>query len=89
MEILKRFGMQDCRAMAAPMVTNWKKIDATRFEGVDPTLYMQLTGSLIHLVNTRPDMSFAVNTLSQFMVESRRVHWLATKHVLRYLRGTM
>jgi hypothetical protein len=88
-EILKRFGMQDCRPMSTPMVTNWKKIDASRSEAVDPTLYRQLIGSLMYLVNTRPDICFAVNTLSQFMVESRRVHWVAAKHVLRYLRGTV
>jgi hypothetical protein len=29
----------------------------------------------------------AVSTLSQFMVDSRHFHWVATKHVLRYLRG--
>jgi hypothetical protein len=32
---------------------------------------------------------FAVNTLSQFMVGLRQEHWVATKHMLRYLRGTM
>jgi hypothetical protein len=41
------------------------------------------------LVNTRPDIFFAVNTLSQFMVEPRHFHWVATKHVLRYLHGTV
>ena len=41
----------------------------------------------MYLVNTRPDICYAVNTLSQFMVEPKRAHWLATKHVLRYLRG--
>jgi hypothetical protein len=30
---------------------------------------------------------FAMNTLSQFMVEPRKEHWVATKHVLKYLRG--
>jgi hypothetical protein len=75
--------------MATPMVTNWKKIDASKLEGVDPTLYRQLIGSLMYLVNTRPDLCFAVNTLSQFMVEPKRVHWVAAKHVLRYLRGTV
>jgi hypothetical protein len=49
-------------------------------------MYMQLIGSLI---NTRLDICFAVSTLSQFMVESRHVHWVAAKHVLRYLRGTV
>jgi hypothetical protein len=43
----------------------------------------------MYLVNTRPDICFAVNTLSQFMVELRRVHWVAAKHVLRYLCGTV
>ena len=43
----------------------------------------------MYLVNTRPNICFAVNTLSQFMVEPRRVHWVAAKHVLRYLQGTV
>ncbi|KAH9310867.1 hypothetical protein KI387_025902, partial [Taxus chinensis] len=29
------------------------------------------------------------NSLSQFMVEPKRVHWTAAKHVLHYLRGTI
>jgi hypothetical protein len=43
----------------------------------------------MYLVNTRPNICFVVNTLSQFMVELRQVHWVATKHVLRYLTGTV
>jgi hypothetical protein len=42
----------------------------------------------MYLVNTGPDICFTVSTLGQFMVESRHFHWVATKHVLRYLRGT-
>jgi hypothetical protein len=49
---------------------------------------MQLIGSLMYLTNTRPDICFAVNQLSQFMVEPTRVHWVVVKHVLRYLQGT-
>eukprot|EP00253_Pinus_taeda_P002952 PITA_02952 len=69
--------------MATPIITNWKKIDASEDKNVDPTLYRQLRGSLMHLVNTRPDICYDVNTLSQFMVEPKRVHWAAIKHVLR------
>jgi hypothetical protein len=88
-EILKKFRMEDCRLMSTPMITNLRKLNASEDELVDPTLYRQLIGSLMYLVNTRSDICFAVNTLSQFMVEPRRVHWVATKHVLRYLHGTM
>eukprot|EP00253_Pinus_taeda_P036418 PITA_36418 len=37
----------------------------------------------------RPNICYAVNTLSQFMVEPKRAHWATTKHVLRYLQGTI
>jgi hypothetical protein len=43
----------------------------------------------MYLVNTRSDICFAMNTLSQCMVEPRRAHWTTTKHRLRYLRGTI
>jgi hypothetical protein len=43
----------------------------------------------MYLMNTRPDICFEVNTLSQFLVQPRRVHLVATKHVMRYLKGTM
>jgi hypothetical protein len=42
----------------------------------------------MYLANTKPDICFAVNTFSQYMVEPRRVHVMAEKHVLRYLKGT-
>ena len=56
---------------------------------MDPTLYRQLIGSLMYLVNSRLDLCFVVNTLGQFMVEPRRVHGVAAEHVLRYLAGTL
>jgi hypothetical protein len=43
----------------------------------------------MYLVNTRPDICFAVNTLSQFQVEPRHDHWIAAKNVLRYIHGTI
>ena len=75
--------------MATLMITNWKKVDTSEDDEADPTLYRQLIRSLMYLVNTRPNICYAVNTLSQFMVEPRRAHWAAAKHILRYLRGTV
>ena len=46
-----------------------------------------MIGSLMYLMNIRPDICFAMNTLSQFLKNLRHVHLIATKHILRYLRG--
>jgi hypothetical protein len=43
----------------------------------------------MYLVNTRHDICYAVNVLSQFMSQLRQTHWIAKEHVLRYLRGTV
>jgi hypothetical protein len=75
--------------MAIPMTINLKLLSDSSSYLVDPTMYKQLIGSLMYLVNTRPDICFAVNTLSQHMVEPRHVHWMETKHMLRYLHDTI
>jgi hypothetical protein len=70
-EILKRFGMLDCKEMATPMVSNLKLLQDTTLETVDVTLYREMVGSLMNLTNTRPDICFVVNTLSQYMEQPR------------------
>jgi hypothetical protein len=88
-KILQKFGMMDCKSMDTPMTTNIRKLRDSDSDPVDPSLYRQLIGSLIYLVNTQPDICFVLNTLSQFQVEPRHEHWIATKHVLRYIPGTI
>jgi hypothetical protein len=88
-KILQKFGMMDCKSMATPMVTDLRKLRDSDSDPVDSSLYRQLIGSLMYLVNTRPNICFVVNMLSQFQVEPRHEHWIAAKHILRYLRGTI
>ena len=88
-EILKRFKMMDCKSRTMPMTMNLKLFGDITSEIVDATLYKKMIGSLMYLTNTRPYICFAVNTLSQYMVEPRHVHLIGTKHVLRYLEGTL
>ena len=88
-EILKRVGMMDCKAMTTPMESNLKLLSDASSELIDATMYRQMIGSLMYLMNTRPDICFAVNTLSQFLTDLRHVHLIAAKHILRYLRGTV
>ena len=71
-----------------PLPSGWRKEDATSAEVGDATVYRQLVGSLMYLVNTRLEICYAVNQLSQAMVKPTKLFWKAGKHVLRYLRGT-
>ena len=90
-DVLWRFRMMDCKSMATPMVLNLKKLHeiASGTDLVDSTMYRHLIGSLLYLVHTRPNICFVVSALSQFMTDPRHVHWIATKHVPRYLHGTI
>ena len=68
----------DYKAMTTPMASNMKLLSDASLETVDATMYFQL----MYLTNTTPDICFTVNTL-------RHVHLITTKHILRYLRGTV
>jgi hypothetical protein len=74
--------MLECKSMNTPMETNLKLL-------VDVTLYKQIIGSLMYMMNTRPDICFVVNTLSRYLLDPRRVHLVFVKHVMRYLKGTL
>ena len=76
MNMLKRFGMLDYKSIDTPMDAKLKKLrDSASYSNlIDPTMYRQLIGSLLYLMNTRPDICFAVNALSHFMCESRKIH---------------
>jgi hypothetical protein len=85
-EIMKKFDMLKCKSMNTPMETKLKLPIDTSSKLVDATLYRQIVGSIMYLTNTRPDVCFS---LSQCLVEPRRVHLDAAKHVMRYLKGTL
>ena len=53
------------------------------------TLYRQFVGSLIYLTVTRPDISYAVHVVSQFMAAPRSPHYAVVLRILRYLKGTI
>ncbi|GKD33069.1 uncharacterized mitochondrial protein-like protein [Tanacetum coccineum] len=54
----------------------------------DLSLYQTIMGSLIYLTVTRPNISYAVHNVSQFVSAPTTIHWAVVLHILRYLRGT-
>lgn len=55
----------------------------------DATLFRQIVGSLFYLTITRPDISFSVGVVSQFMDKPCESHLIAAKRILRYIKGTL
>ena len=88
-EILKKFRMMDCKVITTPMESNLKLMCYASSESIDAMMYHQMISSLMYMMNTRPNICFVVNTLSNFLVNLRHVHLIDSKHVLRYLKGTM
>ena len=86
--LLEKFGMDQCRAVATPLQQNLKLSSDDGTKEVDATMYRQLVGSLIYLTTTRPELAYSVSVLSQFMSKPLESHWIAAKCVLRYLSGT-
>ena len=88
-DLISRAGLIDNKAVDTPLELN-VKLRSTDGELVsNPTLYRQLVGGLIYLTITRPDISYAVHVVSQFMTSPRTVHFAAVLRILRYVRGTM
>ena len=77
------------KVMDTPMALNLKLLSDASSELVDSMMYRQMIGSLMYLTNTRPDICFVVNTLSQFLPDPIHVHLIAAKHIIRYLKGTI
>jgi len=91
--ILKRFKMDNCKAATTPAVkglTLEKATDEEHQTFLQQNFpYRQAIGSLIYLMTgTRPDISWIVSKLSQFLDKPGPTHVIAVKRLLRYIQGT-
>jgi len=93
--ILERYGLKDAKPYATPMVPGviYSQRDSpstpTETDRMRRVPYREAIGSLMYAaVATRPDITFAVSTLSQFLDNPGDAHWEAVKCVIRYLSGT-
>ena len=86
-KLLERHDMSDCKPRATP---SEQKHDIGRGDPVDAHKYREVVGGLIYLMMcTRPDICWIVTKLSQYLSSPLTVHWVAVKHALRYLKGTI
>ncbi|GJX13713.1 ribonuclease H-like domain-containing protein, partial [Tanacetum coccineum] len=87
---LSEFGLLACKPSATLLEQNLTITnEPTEVDKVldNITEYQKLIGKLIYLTHTRPDISYYVHCLSQFMHKPLRSHLKIALKVLRYLKG--
>ncbi|XP_016193100.1 uncharacterized protein LOC107634029 [Arachis ipaensis] len=85
-DLLHEFEMTNAKLATTPMnyTTPLSKSSGTALTDLTP--YRRLVGRLLYLTNTRPDISFAVNKLSQYLDCATTDHFKAALYILRYIK---
>ncbi|XP_015089726.1 uncharacterized protein LOC107032655 [Solanum pennellii] len=94
LEMISEVGLAAAKPVMTPLECNMKLTCVEFDEGSainddlfpDINKYQRLVGKLLYLTNTRSDISFAVQCLSQFMQKPKRSHWEAALRVIRYIK---
>ena len=88
LELHSDTGHLGCKPATIPMDPNLKlsQDDGDLIE--DPTSYRRLIGKLLYLTITRPDLSYSVNRLNQFLAAPRKPHLQVVFRILQYIKRT-
>ncbi|GJU30680.1 ribonuclease H-like domain-containing protein [Tanacetum coccineum] len=86
LDLLSEYGMLACKPAKTPLMS--KLVISNEASENDPlleniTYYQKLIGKLIYLTNTRPDISYVVHCLSQFMHSPLSSHLKTAFNILR------
>lgn len=89
LELLQDAGYLGCKPVSVPMEPNLELSDSPTSGDLlpDASVYRKLVGKLLYLTHTRPDITYALHKLSQFMSAPRDDHLKAAQRVLRYLKN--
>jgi hypothetical protein len=86
--MLKKFGMDDAKAISTPMGTNGNLDSDASGNMVDQKMYRSMIGSLLYVTASRPDVMFSVCMCVKFQASPRESHLKTTKRILRCLKQT-
>ncbi|GJT08379.1 retrovirus-related pol polyprotein from transposon TNT 1-94 [Tanacetum coccineum] len=89
LDLLTDAGLTAAKPNLSPLPTNLKLSLDKGSPLSDPDAYRRLVGRLLYLTMTRPNISYAVQHLSQFVSSLKDVHLQAAIHLLKYLKGSI
>jgi histone deacetylase 1/2 len=88
-DLLTKANMANANGMASPMASSTKLSKYGSNHVADPTFFRSIVGGLQYITVTRPEISYSVNKVCQFLSSPLEDHWKAVKRILRYLQGTL
>ena len=86
LDILAETGKLGAKPSKSPLESGYKELEGEPLQ--DITQYQRIVGKLIYLTITRPDISFAVNQVSQHMQTPKTNHMQMVERILKYLKGS-
>jgi hypothetical protein len=89
LDLLRKSNMLEAKPVKTPMSAAHALTLLSDDTLTDLSPYRSLVGALQYLSLTRPDISFAVNKISQFMHRPTSLHLQAVKRILQYLKFTI
>lgn len=87
LDILEEAGLLGLKPAKVPMEPDLVLTAKGSYSLKDPTRYQRLIGKLTYLTITRPDITYSVSTLSQFIQDPKLHHFKATLRLLQYLKA--
>ncbi|WJZ82231.1 hypothetical protein VitviT2T_002006 [Vitis vinifera] len=88
-DLLSQAGLIDSKTVDTPVELNAHLTPLGGKPLSNPSLYRRLVGSLVYLTVTRPDISYAVHQVSQYLSAPRSTHYAVVLCILRYLKSTI
>ncbi|XP_017406653.2 uncharacterized mitochondrial protein AtMg00810-like [Vigna angularis] len=87
LELLEDAGLLGCQPVSTPIQlgTKFSKTEGKPYSNVHA--YRRLLDRLLYLTNTRPNLSFVVSTLSQFLSNPLEDHYAVVIRILRYIKS--
>lgn len=88
-DLVKRFGLDGKSRARTPTSTSVIISSGLAKKSFDPSLYINMIGSLLYLTASRPDIAFSVGVCARFQANLKESHLTAVKRIIRYINDTL
>jgi hypothetical protein len=86
-EMLKRFGMEDCKPVNTPMQTSCKLSKYDDSKSTDQRQYRSMIGNLLYVTTSRPDVMQAVGQVARFQASTKGITCSSSKEDIQISQG--